>query len=170
MRVREILDERSVDPVDLANRAGKRYGTQQKDYGYTTSGTVQNKYIPLKSYDDDTVDEMEQELFDVYNEFGWRDASSAERKKIRQKVEQEAKTNQTVAINKLKATQPFVRIEDPEILKNKVSTTKKIVVIKFADDLYIRDGHHAVLAARLRGENTIPAEVIDLDYLQNKYL
>ena len=170
MRIYEIIDERNVDPIDLARRTGKRYGTQQKDYGYTTSNTVQGKYIPLKSYDDNTVDKMEQEFYDVYNEFGWKDATSAERIKIRKKVEQEASTDQTVPIKKLKATQPFVRIEDLKILKNKVNTNKKILVIKFVDDFYIRDGHHAVLAARLRGEKTIPAQVIDLDYLQNKYL
>lgn len=170
MKIREILNERSIDPIDLANRTGKRYGTQKKDYGYVNSDTIKGKYIPLKSYDDDTVDEIEEELLAVYHEFGWTTSSDEERRQIVKKLDQEASSQQLVPINKLKATQPFLRIEDIEILKNKVNTNKEISVIKFVDDLYIRDGHHAVLAARLRGEKEIKANVFDLDYLQGKYL
>ena len=170
MKIFEVIEDRSVDPVDLATRTGKRYGTQQKDYGYDSSDTIKSKYIPLKSYDDDTADEIDKELYDVYLEFGWKDSSPTERVAIRKKVDAEASSMQAVTINKLKATQPFVRIEDPEVLKNKINTTKVITVIKFVNELYIRDGHHAVLAARLRGEKTIQAKVIDLDYLVEKYL
>lgn len=170
MRFVEILDERNVDPIDLANRVGKKYGTQERDYGYIDSDTVKGKYIPLKSYDEAAVDEIEQELFDVYKEFGWQNAERAERVNIRKRVENEASSVEQIPINKLNATQPFVRIEDIEILKNKIDTTKEIRVIKFVDNFYIRDGHHAVLAARLRGEKQIKSKVIDLDYLQEKYL
>jgi len=169
MKIRDILDERKINPINLANRVGKRYGTE-KDYGYYSSDTVPGDYIPLKSYNDDWVNEMELVFNDVYKSFDFYNLSAADRVKVRLKLDNEAKSIKSLPINKLSATQPFVRIEDREILKKKVSSSKDIVVIKFADHFFIRDGHHAVLAARLRGEKQIKAEVIDLDYLEEKYL
>ena len=169
MKFSEII-ERSVDPVALATRAGKRYGDQEKDYGYPQSDTVKSKYIPLKNYNDDVVDEMEEEFNDIYKSLGFYELPDDQRRELRQQLDAEASTQREVPINKLHATQPFVRIEDLELLKNKIGDSKTIVVIKFVDQLFVRDGHHAVLAARLRGEKTIQAKIIDLDYLQDKYL
>jgi hypothetical protein len=169
MRFTEIR-ERAVDPVDLAIRTGRRYGDQKTDYGYSTSGTVKGKYIPLKNYDDDAIDEMELKLNTIYKSLGFYDLTTDQRKMLRTNLDTESSSQHEVDINKLHATQPFVRIEDLETLKNKIGRAKTILVIKFAGKLFIRDGHHAVLAARLRGETTIQAEVMDLDYLQDKYL
>ena len=169
MKIRDILDERKVDPVDLANRTGKRYGTE-KDYGYDQSDTTPGDYIPLKSYNDDWVDAMESVFNEVYKTFNFYKLPRSEQVEIRKRLDNEAKSIKSLPINKLSATQPFVRIEDRELLKKKVSSSKDILVISFADHFFIRDGHHAVLAARLRGEKQIKAEVIDLDYLEEKYL
>ena len=169
MKIFEVIEDRSVDPVDLATRTGKRYG-KEKDYGYSQSDTNPGEYIPLKNYNDDWVDAMEEVFNEIYKTLDFYNLSRDKQIQIRQKLDNEAKSVKSVPINKLYATQPFVRIKDKETLKNKVATTKQITVIDFADRLFIRDGHHAVLAARLRGEKTIQAKVINLDYLEEKYL
>lgn len=170
MKIFEILKERSVDPVDLAARVGRRYGTQDQDYGYDSSDTVKSKYIPLKSYNDDLVNEMEEELWELFSELGVLELPRGEQQARREKITGEATSTGNVTINKLTATQPFVRIEDVEILKNKVASSKSIKVMKYVNKLFIQDGHHAVLAATLRGEKTIQATIIDLDKLQDKYV
>lgn len=167
MRLREIT-ERQVDPSKLAQRTARRYGTEP-DYGYDQSGVEPGKYIPLKSYDDDLVDAMDAAFNQVYKKWDFYKQPPEKRKKIRQQIDRAASTDQTVSIRDLYAYQPFVRIEDPDLLKKKIQSTKQIVVVKFQNRLFVRDGHHAVLAAQLRGEKQIPARVIDLDQLIKKY-
>jgi hypothetical protein len=163
------LFERIKDPVDIAARAGKMYG-KEKNYGYDNSDTVPEKYIPLKNFDEEWVSAYEEALWNVYNETIPKNLSAEEIKKLRKDLEKEASSIKNVPINKLYAGQPFVRIEDVEILKDKIASAKEITVVLYSTKLFIRDGHHAVLAARLRGETTVPAKVIDLDYLEDKYL
>jgi len=157
MRLREIT-ERQVDPSKLAQRTARRYGTEP-DYGYSTSGVEPGKYIPLKSYDGDLVAAVDSAFNQVFKKWDFYKQPPEKRKKIRQQIDREASTYQTVPIRDLYAYQPFVRIEDPDLLKKKIQSTKQIVVVKFQNRLVVRDGHHAVLAARLRGEKQIPAEV-----------
>jgi hypothetical protein len=163
------LFERIKDPVDIAARAGKMYG-KEKDYGYDDSETIPGKYIPLKNFNDEWVREMEYTFYEIYSKFDWEKLSSANKIQLRIKLENEASSTKNVPINKLYATQPFVRIEDVETLKNKIASAKEITVVIFGERMFIRDGHHAVLAARLRGETTVPAQVIDLNFLKEKYL
>jgi hypothetical protein len=174
MKIDEIvqnifLEQRSADPVDLASRAGSRYGTE-KNYGYDSSETVPGQYIPLKSYNDDWVDAMEEVFSKIYQSLGLGNLPRDKQTQLRKRIDAESKTQKSVPIKDLYATQPFVRIEDKNILKSKLQNNKSITVVDFADRLFIRDGHHAVLAARLRGEKNIPALVINLDYLEDKYL
>ena len=161
------LFERKSDPVKLAQRTAKRYGTE-KDYGYYQSDTVPGEYIPLKSYNDDLVDEMEFAVNEMYKKFRWN-PGDRNLPEIRKEMKHIAGSNNDIEIRKLFATQPFVRIEDPEILKQKVKTTKSIAVTKYQNRFFIVDGHHAVLAASLRGERMINAEILDLDLLNKKY-
>ncbi len=163
------LFERIKDPVSVANRAGQIYG-KEKDYGYDDSETIPGKYIPLKNFNDEWVGEMENTYYEIYSKFDWEKLSSANKIQLRIKLENEASSTKNVPINKLYATQPFVRIEDVETLKNKIASAKEITVVIFGERMFIRDGHHAVLAARLRGETTVPAQVIDLNFLEEKYL
>lgn len=167
MRLKEII-ERQVDPSKLAQRTARRYGTEP-DYGYSQSGVEPGEYIPLKSYDDDLVDAMESAFNQVYNEYDWYKQPPKKRKKIMQQIDSIAKTNQTVYIRDLYAYQPFVRIDNTDLLKKKIQSTKQITVVKFQNRLFVRDGHHAVLAARLRGEKQIPASILDLDQLIKKF-
>jgi len=163
------LFERIKDPVDIAARAGKMYG-KEKDYGYDDSETIPGKYIPLKNFNDEWIETMEDVFYDIYSKFDYIKLSADERRQVRVKLDNEASTTKNVPINKLYATQPFVRIEDVETLKNKIASAKEITVVIFGERMFIRDGHHAVLAARLRGETTVPAQVIDLNFLKEKYL
>jgi hypothetical protein len=161
MRIRSLIEKRTVDPVNLAQRVGKRYGTD-KDYGYYQSDTQPGKYIPLKNYNDDLVDNMEEARHQLFKKMGY-EYSKNNRKEINQKIESEFGNTQKININQLVATQPFVRIEDIDILKQKVISTKQIYVAKYLNNYFILDGHHATLAASLRGEKTITAKIVDFD-------
>lgn len=163
------LFERIKDPVSIASRAGNIYG-KQTDYGYDDSNTIPGKYIPLKNFNDELVRAMEDTFYKIYSKFDWEKLPSADKKQLRIKLDNEASSLKNVPINKLYATQPFVRIDDVETLKNKIASSKEISVVMYGERMFIRDGHHAVLAARLRGETTVPAEVIDLNFLEEKYL
>lgn len=165
MNLRQLF-ERKIDPVNLAQRVDKKYG-QEKDYGYYKSGTEPGKYIPLKNFNDDLVDEMEEAEHNLYKLMEY----SQEKKNLKPiilKLQSQFGSNQTLMINKLLATQPFVRIEDIETLKQKVSSSKQISVSKYLGKYFIVDGHHVTLAARLRGENSIEAHVVDLDSALNQ--
>ena len=157
---KQTIEERVVDPVELAKRTAKRYGKEQ-DYGYSKSGTVPGQYVPLKGFDDDLVDEMEAAVHQVVKSLN-QDPADRYYSAARKKLVSTAKP-QTVEINSLTPTQPFVRIEDEDTLRDKISTNKRIPIMKYKNRLFIRDGHHAVFAAKLRGENTVEADVVDLD-------
>jgi hypothetical protein len=167
MKMDDVLNERNADPVKLAQRTAKRYGTE-KNYGYDNSETVPGKYIPLKNYDDDLVDEMEFAVNEMYKKLGWT-PGTRNIPEIRKEMEKVAGSNEHIEIRKLYATQPFVRIEDEEVLKQKVDSNKTISVLKYQNRYFIRDGHHATLAATLRGERMINANILDLDLLYKKY-
>jgi hypothetical protein len=161
MRFRDLLEKRTADPVKLAQRIGKRYGTEH-NYGYDNSDTKLGKYIPLKNFNDDLVDGMEEARHQLYIMMGYK-ASKNNLKEIRLKLESQFGYTENISINQLFATQPFVRIEDAETLKQKVASNKKITVVKYLNKFFIVDGHHATLAAKLRKENSVMANVIDLD-------
>jgi hypothetical protein len=163
-----ISEKRNADPIKLAQKLGKKYGTE-KNYGYDTSKTIPGQYIPLKNYNDDLVDDMEYMKNQLYKRFGWEPGikNIAE---IRKQLADIAESNQYVEIKKLVATQPFVRIEDEDLLKQKIETNKTISVTRFQNRYFVVDGHHAVLAANLRGERLINANVLDLDLLVKQYL
>lgn len=160
MKIKDIL-ERNVDPVALAKRVAKKYGTK-KDYGYVNSDTNPGEYIPLKSYDDDLVDELEDALNKLYKLVGWKPGTK-NLPEIRKSLSQKFGIIKDIQINKLTATQPFVRISDEETLKQKVDSNKTISVSKYQNRFFIMDGHHAVLSASLRGEKLINAKITDID-------
>ena len=68
-------------------------------------------------------------------------------------------------IKDLHATQPFVRTNAVERLKSKVaeSDPHHIHVVTHKGTHYIADGHHAVMAAKLRGDTHVTVNHIDLD-------
>jgi hypothetical protein len=167
MKIEDLFNERKTDPTKLAKRTGSRYG-KEKNYGYNQSGTIPGQYIPLKNYDDELVDDMEFAKHEMYKKFGWNPGDK-NLPEIRKELEHIASSRHDIEIRKLYATQPFVRIEDPEVLKSKLDSNKTISVTKYQNRYFIIDGHHAVLAAKLRGELLINAIILDLDALIQKY-
>lgn len=149
--IKRCINERSVDPVALAQRASKIYG-KKKSYGKWFKAE-RGGNIPLTSYDGRTANSVERKSEKVYDKLGGLDAYH------------NAHQSKTFEINKLKSTQPFVRTNDIEKLRNKISDTQPshITVATHKGEHYIMDGHHAVMAAKLRGEKNITARHIDLD-------
>lgn len=79
-----------------------------------------------------------------------------------------------ISLGKLTATQPEVGREDvrPHVTNRRlvpVGATRGSglidlpVVVRYRDVYYIRDGHHRLTAARLRGESRARVRLVDLD-------
>lgn len=156
------LEERKVDPAALADRVARRYG-KKTSYGQWMKAE-KGKHIPLTAYSGRLANAA-QTRYDTYlGKLGFRDRDPATREKARQ----ERDANQTIDdfnIKDLVASQQFNRYNDPEITKQKVSDTNPshIHIITYKGQHIIADGHHAVMAAKLRGEKTIKAKHTNLD-------
>jgi len=147
----EFLEERKVDPVELANRAARRYGKKEK-YGKWFSAE-KGKHIPLKSFSAKTSNEVERKSEKVYNKLGGSEKYHAAHKST------------TMKISDLNPTQPFVRTDNQEKLKTKVDekSPSHIIVATHKGKHYIMDGHHAVAAAAFRGDTHVPVKHLDMD-------
>ena len=68
-------------------------------------------------------------------------------------------------IKDLKPTNLEMRVDDKNKLKDKIANKKPdhIKVITHGGKHYVDDGHHAILAARLRGEKHVDVEHHDYD-------
>jgi hypothetical protein len=148
---REYLEERFQDPVKLAQRVAARYGKKEK-YGKIVRAERGN-HIPLKSFNVKRTNSVENKSEKIYDKLGGKTQY------------EDAHVPASMNISDLNATQPLVRIDDVKTLKNKISDKHPthVVVATHKGKQYIMDGHHAVLAARLRGEKTIDVRHIDLD-------
>jgi hypothetical protein len=147
----QFLEERSVDPVKLAQRVAQRYG-KKTSYGKWLK-TEKGKHIPLSTFNSKEANSVENKGEKVWNKLGG------------EKEYKNAQTKKTMNIGDLRATQPFARTDDVEKLKNKISNTEPdhIVVATHKGKHYILDGHHAVMAAKLRGEKTVSVKHINYD-------
>lgn len=138
----EFLEERKVDPEALGARAARIHGKKTR-YGSDFDEPVKGKHIPLKSYNRRKAESM------------WN------------KYEQGGHTSvrNTLPISSLTAAQPYVRTDNPNTLKAKVKNTnpQHISIATHRGVNYIVDGHHAVLAARLRGEKHVEVNHYNLD-------
>ena len=147
----EYLEERFQDPVKLALRVAARYGKKEK-YGKVVRAERGN-HIPLKSYNVRRSNSVENKAEKVYDKLGGERQYYA------------AHVPASMNISDLNATQPLVRIDNQQTLKNKISdkSPSHVLVATHKGKHYIMDGHHAVMAARLRGEKTIDVRHLDLD-------
>ena len=153
MKIFEILDERIVDPIRLGQRAATKYG-KDAEYGFWAPAE-KGKHIPLTSFNSDIADAIDDKRYEILqdvfngNTNNYRDAFKSKIMNIRD----------------LKATQPYVRTDDVEQLKSKITNTlpSNIRVATYHDDDYILDGHHAVMAAKLRGDTTVPVSHMNFD-------
>ena len=80
------------------------------------------------------------------------------------------RTKETLPIAGLIPTQPFTRHDDQELTTQKLNNVapEHIHVARYKNKNYILDGHHSIMAAKLRGERSITANVTDLDKISKK--
>jgi len=175
---KNFLLERKVDPEQLAVRTAKMYG-KKTSYGSWLK-TKKHEHIPLNNYDRVAVNKVENTLFKYQKKLGMYDraglGSSAEKKKATTRANEASEnyknkfSDKTMKISDLHATQPFIRTDDVDQLKNKIGnkTSSDILVIKHNDKHYIMDGHHTVMAAKFRGEKDVKVKHLDLDAETNR--
>lgn len=141
----EFLRERA-NPVALAQRTARIYGKKEKYGKWLTAD--KGEHIPLKSY-------RSKESDDVFRRFDKK--FPPDKKTGRQNMT--GSGERTHEIKSLTPTQPFVRTGNEDTLKSKVANKNPthIATASYKGKTYILDGHHAVMAAALRGEKTIKA-------------
>ena len=152
---RQFIVERKVDPNELAQRAARRYG---KRTSYSKWEKVKKGgHIPLTSYDSRKVRAAAEREMKISSQIGinrFKDMFKS----------------RTMEISNLKASQPFVRTDDLHRLKEKIKDTHptNVRVVGYKGRDYIYDGHHSVMAAKLRGDKNIAVKYIDLDQFSKK--
>lgn len=171
MRFREFapLSERKVDPAALADRAAKIYG-KKTSYGPWMKAE-KGKHIPLTAYQG-RASVAAGTRYDTYlAKLGFRDRDPAVRDQAR-KTRDQNQTIETFPIKDLIASQQFTRYDDPAVTQQKIADTNPshIHIITYKGQHFIADGHHAVMAARLRGEKDVKAKHTDLDRVFPKTL
>ncbi len=137
-----FLTERLAEPEQLANRVARRYGTADKIGKYHR--VEPGGHIPLKGFNKITSDTV-----------------MAKADKIG--VHNGKKT--TMNVKDLKPTQPVVFTHDPDKLKAKIADRKPghIYTATHKGKHYVLDGHHSLMAAKLRGEKTVETTHLDMD-------
>lgn len=151
----QFIAERTSDPVKLAQRASRLYG-KRKSFGKWEK-VEKGGHIPLTSFNS----RKSEAVFD--KEWGVN-------KKLGDEEFWNAHTAKTMKISDLHATQPFVRTNDVEKLAGKIAerNPSHVRVVTYRGIHYIDDGHHAVMAAKLRGETHIAVNYLDLDKYPTK--
>lgn len=144
------MKQEKTDPVSLAKRTARMYGKRER-FGYWEK-TKKGEHIPLTSFDSKKIKSVVTREENLKSFLGkdkfWNDH-----------------TVKTLKISDLKATQPFVRINDVDKLKSKIddNAPSHVRVVKHRGVYYIDDGHHSIMAAKLRGEKYIEVNYFDMD-------
>lgn len=145
-----ILEARKQDPLNILVRASRRYGEPHSERDETSRKIIQGRKIKLKNYDRKKANAMWNKLDDF---------------DINPKT-----TKKTFDVKDLMPAQAHVRVDDISKLKQKIDNPEKskINVATHKGINYIIDGHHAVMAARARGEKSVEVNHIDLDSERKK--
>jgi hypothetical protein len=140
----KYLRERVVEPEDLARRVAQQYG-KKPSYGKWLKPQV-GGHIPLSSYHKSSVTDLENEVY-------------------KRGANLPSPTVEKMHVNQLRATQPYVEVHDPDRLKATIrdGNPAHVRVFTHKGKHYIEDGHHAVMAAKLRGDKTIMVTRTNLD-------
>ena len=151
----EFLNERKVDPTDLAIRVGRRYG-KKSSFGKWEKVT-KGGHIPLTSFNTRKTESLATKEEKIRDRLSPEDFEKAH---VKKKME----------IKDLNATQKYVRTDDVDKLRAKMNdkAASHIRVVTHKGEHYVDDGHHAVMAAVMRGEKTVLVSNIDLDQFKNK--
>lgn len=158
----EFLEERTADPVELGQRVARRFG-KKKSFGKWEK-VEKGGHIPLSNFDARKSNSAGDKLWKVQKKLGMDSRDKEERAAGKQKYDN-LHTRKKMEIKDLHATQPFVRTTDVDRLKHKVSEKdpSHIHVVTHKGVHYVADGHHAVMAAKLRGDKKVTVSHIDLD-------
>jgi len=146
----QFVEERSVDPVRLAQRTARRYG-KRKSFGKWEK-VQKGGHIPLSGYDGRKVAAVSA------RHAGVEERSSPTAFK-------DAHTATRMRISDLKPTQKYVETHDTDKLSRKIHNLSPdhIQVVTHKGEHYIADGHHAVMAAKMRGDTHVDVTHVDLD-------
>jgi len=158
----EFIFERNVDPVELGVRTSKIYG-KRRSFGKWEK-VVPGGHIPLSGYDRKHAESAAGRLDKVQQYLGMWSSDKPVRDAGFQ-VYNDAHVSDVMRIVDLLPTQPFVRTEDSSKLHSKIvdKSPTHIHVVTHKGVHYIADGHHSVMAAKLRGDDVVPVRRIDLD-------
>lgn len=140
------------DPISFIKKASERFGTKSEYAPYWDPAPI-GQHVPLPGFDNDQAQEAVDRLFEVRWKVGGIPAA--------QKLEK----LKTFNINELKPTQPYNYTGDEDILRVKMAQTNppNVFIVTHEGEDYVIDGHHSVMGARLRGDDTITARHMDLD-------
>jgi hypothetical protein len=163
MKIWEILDERMVEPAALAQRVASRYG-RRTHYGHWEA-PIRGQNIPLRSYNASQAQAVHNRYLDLRaSQAQSIDPSLTGRERNAAIGERFSSlfTPTEVDPRNLRATQPFVRINDPEQLRQKITQPGAIRVAIYRGVGYIVDGHHSVMGAMLRGDPLVRVSMVNL--------
>lgn len=162
------LSERSVDPLALQQRVSRRYA-KKTNYGQYWDNPEPGQHIPLNGYKTRTANMIDAKLADLTSSLGLHSRDPAVKAAASEKYKA-IKVKETLPITGLIPTQPFTRHDDQELTTQKLNNVApdKIHIVRYKNKNYILDGHHSIMAAKLRGEKSITANVTDLDKISKK--
>lgn len=162
----EFLEERKIDPFNLAKRVSRRFGTKER-YGKWLRPEV-GGHIPLTNYKAREANSVFSRSDRLRQKIGgkhyYNSSNRAEQEKALKRFE-DAHKPATFNIRDLHPTQPYVETHDDLQLSDKLKnkTSSKVIVATHKGKHYILDGHHTVMAAALRGDKTVNVHHINMD-------
>jgi hypothetical protein len=119
----------------------------------------------LTSFNSRRAEAVDKRRYSIINSLGHTAGEDPAKDRVSLKRYFKLFALQTMPIQNLTATQPFVRVDDVDRLRNKLEQTlpDNVRVARYRGVNYILDGHHSVMAARLRGDREIPVQFADFD-------
>lgn len=159
---KSFLEERTVDPVALGQRVARKHG-KKTSFGKWEK-VEKGGHIPLTGFNARESNSAANKLWKVQSKMGFDSKDKEQREKGKAQYHAEH-SRKKIPIKDLHPTQPFVRTSDVDKLRGKVSETNPshIHVVTHKGKHYVADGHHAVMAAKLRGDKEVEVNHIDLD-------
>ena len=156
LRILELQE--AISPLELGKRVARIYGTKE-DHGPGWEPAIVGKHIPLSNFDEDQSNGVLDRLSEVQDRLGDGNYENGLKK---YKSLQQMKS---FKIDSLVPTQPVVRTSVETLFQKKLNekSPQHIIVVTHDGQDFIMDGHHSVMAARIRGDDEIIAKHFNLD-------